>query len=101
MHVPATPAEFLSLVDETIFEAEELIACADDEGDVLEFGNRLTEYREIAAALTRLRAGIQSGDYEIANGKDLEFMAVARPHKVMIPFYGLLETLNLAHKKGF
>lgn len=101
MRVPATPDEFVALVDEAIFEFEELLACAEDEGEVQELGDRVAEYREIAGALRRLKSSIVSGTYESGNQDDLEFMAVARAHKGVIPCYGLLEALNLAHKRGY
>ncbi len=101
MRVPATPDEFVALVDEAIFELDELLACAEDEGDVQELGDRVAEYREIAGALRRLKASIASGTYEYGTETDLEFMAVARAHKGVIPCYGVLEALNLAHKRGF
>jgi hypothetical protein len=101
MRIPATPDEFVALVDEAIFEIDELLACAEDEGEEPEFGGRVAEYREIADALRRLKSSIAAGTYEYATGNDLEFMAVARAHKGAIPCYGVLEALNLAHKRGF
>lgn len=100
MRVPATPDEFVALVDEAIFEIGELLACAEDEGEEPEFGGRVAEYREIAGALRRLKSTITSGTYEYGNESDLEFMAVARPIKGVIPCYSVLEALNLAHKRG-
>jgi hypothetical protein len=101
MRVPATPEEFVALVDEAIFEIEELLACAEDEGEVQELGDRVAEYREIAGALSRLKSSIASGTHDYGNHGDLEFMAVARAIKGVIPFYSVLEALNLAHKRGF
>jgi hypothetical protein len=80
----------------------ELIACADDEGDGdNEFTAMTPVLREIEAGLRALHAEIVRGGYTMGLGEDLPFMKLVFPVRRRLPITGLLENINLAHKRGF
>jgi hypothetical protein len=102
MREPRTSQEYLDLVDQTIFEIRDLLACADDEGDGdYQFSELLPVYEQLEAELTKLHARITGGTYKgFGAGSDISFMPLASKWKRAIPFYDLLETLNKIHRDG-
>lgn len=102
MRPPRSKDEYLDLVDQAIFEIDELLMCAEDEGDGdLEFTELLPVYEQLADSLRILHADIQSGAHAFASQSDLEFMPLVREWKNRIPFSDLLEALNTFHRVGF
>jgi len=102
MHQPQTPQEYLDLIEQAMFEVEDLLRCAEEEGDgVQEFAAQIPGYHQLAAALKRLHTEVADGSHVYAEGEDLAIMPVVRQWKNRIPFYGLLETLNAGHRSGF
>jgi hypothetical protein len=102
MYQPKTPAEYLELVDQAIFEVEDLVRCAEEEDDgIVEFASQLPVYRELAEELQKLRAEVAAGTHVFGGKQDLPFMSVVRQWRSRIPFYTLLGSLNTAHKEGF
>ena len=52
MYQPKTPAQYLELVDQAIFEVEDLLRCAEDEeGGIVEFASQMPVYQELLAEL--------------------------------------------------
>jgi hypothetical protein len=102
MRESRTLQEYLDLVDQTIFEIRDLLACADDEGDGdYQLSELLPIYEQLEAELTKLRVGIAGGKYTgFGAGSDISFMPLASKWKRAIPFYDLLETLNKIHRDG-
>lgn len=102
MQQPRNTDDYIDLIDQAIFEIGDLIACADDEGDgELEFANMLPVLREIEAGLRAMHAEIMANRYTIGRGEDLPFMPVVLRVRERLPIASLIETINLAHKKGF
>ncbi len=102
MHQPQSPKEYLNLIDQALFEIEDLMRCAEEEGDgIQEYGAQLPVYEQIAAGLKRLRDEVAKDSHAFGDGKDLAFMPPVRQWKSRIPFHGLLETLNTVHRSGF
>ncbi len=101
--MPYTPKNvdaYLDLLDQVMFELDDLIACATDEMDD-EFAAHLGAYQDVAAALRKLRTAVAAGAHRFGANEDLEFMALIRGRRNAFPFYGLLETLNRVHRAGF
>ena len=64
MHQPKTPAQYLELVDQAIFEVEDLLRCAEDEeGGIVEFASQMPVYQELLAELKALRAAVAAGQH--------------------------------------
>ncbi|MFQ5756589.1 MAG: hypothetical protein ACE5H7_10915 [Acidiferrobacterales bacterium] len=102
MREPRTPKEYLDLVDQTIFEIRDLLACADEEGDGdYQLSELLPVYEQLEAEHTKLHASIAGGTHTgFGTGSDISFMPQASEWKRAIPFYDLLETLNKIHRDG-
>lgn len=102
MYKPKTPAEYLELVEQAIFEVQDLVRCAEEEdGGIEEFASQLPVYRELAEGLQKLRAEVVAGAHVFGGKQDLPFMALVRQWRSRIPFHVLLGSLNTAHKEGF
>lgn len=101
MPQPETPAEYLELVDQAIFEVEDLVRCAEEEDDgIVEFASRIPVYQDLLAQMRDLRAAVADGSHVFGSKHDLPFMTLVRQNRSRIPFYILLGTLNTLHKEG-
>ncbi len=102
MHQPQSLEEYLDLIEQAQFEVEDLLRCAEEEGDGLqEFGARIPVYQQIAAALGQLYREVSGGSHDFSTSTDLAIMPVVRQWKRDIPFHGLLEVINTVHRSGF
>ena len=103
MKAPETLDEYLDLVDETIFEIEDMLACAADEGedDGRELSGMLAIYDQIGKELKVLHAQILKDGHIAVSETDLSFMPLVRKWKGRIPFHQLLTVLNDVRKTGF
>ena len=102
MYVAKTPDEFLDLIDQAIFEIEDLLACAGDEGDSeYEFTDLLPLYEHLASELKKLHADMKRGAHEFGKGKDLSFMPLVKQWGARIPFRELLGVINETYRSGF
>jgi hypothetical protein len=94
--------QYLDVIHQAIFETEELMQCAEDEGEGdAEFTGMLPQLQQIDAGLKALHAEILGGGYAIGRGQDLPFMAVVNANRRRLPIVGLIDAVNNAHKKGF
>ncbi len=99
---PRTRDEFLDLVDQLIFEIEEVLMCAQDEGDPedSEFSDLLPLYEQLSNDLKKLHAEIMQGKHVFGEDQDLLFMPLVNKWKERLPFYSLFATLNIVNKQG-
>lgn len=99
---PVNLEEYLDLADQAIYEADEIIACADDEDvtDAMEFTELLPVYEALAIELKKLHMAIKKGEHSFADGKNLAYMPIVGAWKVGIPFADILGVLNDTHMKG-
>lgn len=99
---PRTRDEFLDLVDQLIFEIEEVLMCAEDEGDPedSEFSDLLPLYEQLLAGLKKLHAEVMQGKHVFGADQDLPFMALVNKRKERLPFQSLFATLNIVNKQG-
>lgn len=102
MYKPKNVDDYVELVNQALFEIEDLILCAEDEGeDDNEFSMMKPDLRVIEAGLKALHAEILGGDYVIGRGEDLPFMPVVQKVRKRLPIVTLIDAINSAHKKGF
>lgn len=102
MYIPKNVDDYVELVNQALFEIEDLILCAEDEGeDDNEFSMMKPDLRVIEAGLKALHAEILGGDYVIGRGEDLPFMPVVQKVRKRLPIVTLIDAINSAHKKGF
>jgi hypothetical protein len=99
---PRTRDEFLDLVDQLIFEIEEVLMCSQDEGDPedSEFSELLPVYERLSQDLKKLHAEIMQGRHAFGENQDLPFMPLVNKWKDRLPFYNLFATLNIANRQG-
>jgi hypothetical protein len=94
--------DFMEVINQALFEVEDLILCAEDEGDDdNEFSAMTPDLRKIEAGLKALHAEITGGNYVIGRGEDLPFMPVVQKVRKRLPIISLIDAINSAHKKGF
>ena len=102
MYQPKTIEGYLELVDQAIFEAEDLIRCAEEEdGGIAEFAAQLPVYQELSQGLQSLRAEVAADTHTFGDKQDLPFIHLVQQWRSRIPFHVLLGALNTAHKEGF
>ncbi len=96
------PDDFLDLVDQAIFDADDLIAYAQDESDSDEdFAGMLPVYQQLRAELVKLHAAVRAGGHAFGAGVDPPFMALVRRYRGRVPISGLLEAVNEIQRRGF
>jgi hypothetical protein len=96
-----TPEEYMRLLEQTIYEVDDLMRCAEDEGDVdPELTSQLASLQAIRQSLVLLAAQLASGDHEFGKGKELPFMGEVRNARYL-PFRPMFDALNSAYRKGF
>lgn len=102
MQQPQTPEQYLDLIEQAQFEVEDLLRCAEEEGDgIQEFASQIPVYQQLSVALRHLHAEVADGSHVYGEGEDLTIMPLGRQWKNRIPFYALVETLNTTHRSGF
>ncbi len=103
MITPRTQNEYLDLVDQAIFEIEDVLMCAGDEGDPDDsaFSDVLPLYEKLSADLKKLHADILAGRRAVGRGEDLPFMPLVTKWKERIPFHDLLAAVNYTCNTGF
>jgi len=93
--------EYLDLVDQVLFEVDEMIVCADDEDEVDPWFTEIrSKLEEVAQALRTLHTEVKSGTHAFGDGQDLPFMPLVRELKDRLPINPLFEALNRFHKSG-
>ncbi len=90
--------EFLKLLDEAIFELEEMVLCVDEEMDD-ELGDLAPHCQQIADYLKSLKQDIGNGTHRFAE-KELEYVPLVRRLRQVLPFYALLNDINRIHLYG-
>jgi hypothetical protein len=94
--------DYLELINQAMFEIDDLILCAEDEGDGdTEFSTMTRDLRVIEAGLKASHAEILSGNYVIGRGEDMPCMPVVQKVRKRLPIVTLIDAINSAHKKGF
>jgi hypothetical protein len=90
--------EYVDLVDQAIFETEELRVAA--EYDMESLGAVKDFVSELEQQLRKLRASMEDGGYRFEN-KDLPFMEIVnKKHERYLPFRFLLRMINDTHREG-
>lgn len=98
MYLAGNLAEYLKLVDDAVFELEEMASCVNaDMEDELE--DLSPHYLEIADYLRQVVANIKSERHQWGV-KELEYMPLARRLRQVLPFYTLLREINHYHLNG-
>lgn len=101
MYKPKNKDEYLDLVDQAIFETDDLLMSAEQEGEEDDFGAYVPIYEQIRDGLRKLHDDVQADRHAFADGTDLPFMALAQKWKGRLPHYSLIEAINNAHRRGF
>lgn len=98
MEKPKTMSEYLNLIDQAIFELEELRFSA--EYDSEELGQAFSFLDTVEAQMRKLREQVVSGKYRFGT-EDLPFMPIVeKQDEYLLPFKPLLRTINHTHRTG-
>ncbi|VAW77093.1 hypothetical protein MNBD_GAMMA15-1073 [hydrothermal vent metagenome] len=95
---PKTAEEYVDLVDQALFEIEDLRAAA--EYDMESMGAATDFLSELERDVRTLRDSMADGSY-LFGKEDLRFVnVVARQDERILPFKQLLLKINETHRKG-
>jgi len=87
--------DYVELINQALFEIEDLILCAEDEGeDDNEITHMTPDLRLIEGGLKALQAELMSGDYVIGRGEDLPFMPIVQKIRKRLPIVVLIDAIN-------
>jgi hypothetical protein len=102
MFAPKTIDEFNKILDDVIFEVDDIIASAEYEGDTItELTEMVPIFQQIGAHLRQLQNEIKAGTHEFGTDKNLPYMDLVVRWKLRLPFAFVLTLLNEAHRTGF
>ena len=97
MKKPTTMEEYLYLIDQSCFDAGDLMA---SEGwDETETDLDMRFAPELGQQLLALQASITDGSYQFED-VDLPFMETVNKYRRFIPFTDLLRLINDTHRNG-
>lgn len=95
---PRTAEAYVELVDQALFEIEELRFSAEYDMDSL--GEAMDFLDPLEAGIKKLRASMADGSYRFED-EDLSFMKYVEKHSIaVLPFQHLLRIINATHRKG-
>jgi hypothetical protein len=98
LHRPKTIEEYVDLVDQALFEVEELRFAAEYDMESLGSANAFVDVLE--QEVRKLRASMADGSYQFGR-EDLPFMAlVEKQDERVLPFQELFRAINKTHKEG-
>ncbi len=95
---PKTPEEYVSLIDQALFEIEDLRMAMEYDMDSMGGANGFLDLLE--SQVKELRASMVDGSYRFGK-EDLPFMKlVDTQDDRLLPFKFLFATINRTHKQG-
>lgn len=98
MKRPATFEDYIELVEQAIFEVEELRFSVEFDEEFMEGALNFVDILE--QQLTDLLTKLKEEHYEFSN-EDLPFMTFVKGQSnLVLPFKGLLSLINNTHRKG-
>ncbi len=98
-HRPKTIDEYVHLVDQAIYEVDELILKLED--DTEDQSEQLQLLNELSESLFTVLGSMADGSYENQdNEKDLPFMEVANKLTDQQPIIQILAVINDTHRNG-
>ncbi len=98
MKRPATFEDYIELVEQAIFEVEELRFSVEFDEEFMEGALNFVDILE--QQLTDLLTSLKEERYEFSD-EDLPFMTLVKGQSnLILPFKGLLSLINNTHRKG-
>lgn len=94
---PKTAEEYVYLVEQTIIEIEEFIACI--EFDMEDTGSQQRVLNPILDYLRTMRKSMEDGSY-LFGKEDLPFTEISNRMSSELPFAQMLAVINETHKQG-
>lgn len=102
VHKPKTPDEYLDLVDQAIFEMDDVLACAQDESaDDFELSELIPLYEYLTKELRTLHSNLSTGRHEFGQGKFPPFAEIVAKWGQRIPCLDLLNVIIRTYRSGF
>jgi len=97
---PESVDEYLDLVDQAIFEMEDVLACAEYEDDDIELSELTPLYEYLVKELKLLHAKLLSGNHGFGQGEALAFAEPVAKWGRRIPCLDILNILVRSYKEG-
>lgn len=98
MKRPSSVEQYLDLVDQAIFESEELRFSAEYDAEYM--GGVMAFIGELESGVKAMRQSMQEGNY-VFSDQDLPFMELVRhQNERLLPFKELLRIINETHRQG-
>lgn len=100
---PKTPDEYLDLVDQAIFEIEDLLSSAAHEGmdDGWEISEFIPLYEYLRKELGELHKGLTSGHHQFGTGERLPFANDVAKWQAKLPCADILRVIVNSYRDGF
>lgn len=92
---------FSILLDQAIYEIDELLICSGDESeDDMELSESRPLFEHLVQELKALHAEVTGGTHVFGSGVELKFMPLVQQWCDRIPFRVMFEALNRSHLQG-
>ena len=92
--------EYINLINQALDDVEDLRAAIEYDEEFMENAAMIVE--PISLELSRLRAAIKSGEYEIGRDGWLDFVnALQNADHQAVPFWSLLKLILETHQQGY
>ncbi|MBE9515475.1 MAG: hypothetical protein IME93_00710 [Proteobacteria bacterium] len=102
IYTPKDPNEYMDLVDQAIFEIDEIMACAGDEdGEDFALNELMPIFEFLDKELRQLDQDLRSGAHHFGEGRVLPFAEITESWGGRIPCTDVLRMIISIYKKGF
>ena len=102
VYKPRDPNEYMDLLDQAIFEIDEIMACIDDEdGEDFSLYELLPIFEFLQKELRQIDQDLRSGEHHFGEGKELPYAELLKNWGARIPCADVLRMLNEIYIKGF
>jgi len=97
---PESVDEYLDLVDQAIFEMEDVLACAEDEGEDIDLSELTPLYEYLVKELKLLHAKLLSGNHSFGQGEAPAFAEPVAKWSRRIPCLDILNIIIRGYREG-
>ncbi|MDH5649631.1 MAG: hypothetical protein OEY67_08240 [Gammaproteobacteria bacterium] len=101
VYKPTTADEYLDLVDQAIFEMDDVLACADQEGEDIDLSELVPLYQYLVKELRKLHENLTTGQHSFGQGETLPFAELVAKWSMRIPCVDLLNHIIRIYREGF
>lgn len=97
---PKTANEYLDLIDQAIFEMDDVLACADEEVEDMQLSELVPLYEYLVKELKQLHADLVAGKSGFGQGDNLPMAEVVAKWGPRIPCVDILNIVITGYREG-